>query len=264
MSEMTRRETMGLAGGVATLLAAGRLPVLGSPSGLPAAVSPLQGYLSTHAPGAGAARAAKLKFSILRWTQSNPRSGETENPEIGKLELGVARQGADLRVTIVQTTRYSSPQNRLHAEAICSSGELLSLKSWRVKTSIDGRDDTDYEAEGEFDGRWALIRDGMAERRFAASAPLACLWTLPLAVAAGGKLPERFDLLDDLLLHKPGQRLRAGGPVMVPYQSGEHQLRAWSHTGPGVLPIHYLVDGAGLPQIVTQSALAWALEEASA
>ena len=64
-------------------------------------------------------------------------------------------------------------------------------------------------------------------------------------------------------LVKPGQRLAKGPEVRVPYQDGEHVFTTWAHTGAGVLPIHYLLDEHGLPQLMTQGALAWALQRAA-
>lgn len=275
MNGTTRREVLGLAGRAAALLAAGRLPLLGSSAGLPPGVSPVQGYLSTHAPGVGGSPANKLRYSVLRWTRTDPSSGRTNNVGIGEIELNVSRQGDAVRIRILQTTRYSQPVNRLEADVLCDRDDLLSLRSWRVKSSIEGRDDCVYEAHGEFDGESIRIDDGMAERRLPAEGPLVCPWTLPLALArrsrfeAGGKTPSRVSLLrvsllDDLLLYKPGQRIEAGPQARVPYQDGEHVLESWSHSGPAVLPLHYLVDDAGLPQLITQSVLAWALQEASA
>ena len=69
-------------------------------------------------------------------------------------------------------------------------------------------------------------------------------------------------MLEDLTLLKPGQRLAEGPEARVPYSDGEHALKTWAQTGPAILPIHYLVDEQGLPQLITQGALAWALQRA--
>lgn len=171
MNGTTRREALGLAGRATALLAAGRLPLLGSSAGLPPGVSPVQGYLSTHAPGGGGSPATKLRYSVLRWTRTDPSSGRTNNVGIGEIELNVSRQGDAVRIRILQTTRYSQPVNRLEADVLCDRDDLLSLRSWRVKSSIEGRDDCVYEAHGEFDGESIRIDDGMAERRLPAVTP---------------------------------------------------------------------------------------------
>lgn len=262
MNRTTRREALGLAAGAAAWAAAGRLPLLGAETSMPVGLSPVQGYLAKNQSGQGSPSPSKLRYAVLRWTKSNPRSGATTNVEMGQLTLKSAVRAGDLVVDVQQTTSYSQPTNRIVAQLTCRP-DTLELRSWRLKSMIEGRDDCDYEARGERDGDFVTIGDGLAERRFPIQGPLLCPWSLPL-ILSRGKPPAEFSLLDELLLLKPNQRIRAAAPVDVPFGTGAVRMQPWAHVGPGVLPMHYFVDEAGLPQLITQSVLAWALQEASA
>ena len=82
---------------------------------------------------------------------------------------------------------------------------------------------------------------------------------LPL-LAAGKfrKQPLRFDMLDNSTL-RPGQVLRYCGKVDVPVARGNASLDCYVQTGYGILPVHYLVDGGGRVQLITQESVNWAL-----
>lgn len=258
MSAITRRDAFGLA----ALAAAGRLPLLGA-SPMPAAATPVQGYLSAHGPAAGKARPKLLEYAVLRWTETKPATGETKNVEIGRLEIETAKQDDGLRLIVRQRTSYSRPVNRLEAEALCNDDGWLTLRSWRVKSWIEERDDCVYEAEGDIVGKRGRVHDGISERiLYNLPSATTCQWALPMALASPKATGGGFTLLEDLTLVRPDQLLARAPDVRVPFQDGEHELRSWAHTGQGVLPIHYLVDEKGLPQLMTQGALAWALQRA--
>jgi hypothetical protein len=71
-----------------------------------------------------------------------------------------------------------------------------------------------------------------------------------------------FDLLQDLSLFKPAQTIVYDGVTPVELKGGRTvELQTYAHTGQGVLPIHYLLDDRGYPQLVTNSILSWALRE---
>lgn len=263
MSGSTRRDALGLAGAVTSLAAAGRLPLLGAPAGLPVGLSPVQGFLQRHAPSGQASRGPSQQYAVLRWRTTDPRTGETTNQEIGRLELHVERQADQVVVKVMQTTRYSKPRNRLEAEIVCSPDPLLPLRSWKLDSTVDERDDLRYAISGRRDGDTVRIKDGMSERVFDVAGPLVSQWTLALATGAGPPPRTRCGLLEDLLLYKPDQRLVAEATVEVPFLDGAHQLRCCSQRGPAVLPIHYFADARGRTQLVTQGALAWALAESS-
>ncbi len=263
MRALTRRDVFTLAGAAAALAASGRLPLLGA-APMPAAASPVQGYVRTHEPAAGPARPGKLEYAVLRWTETDPATGETKNIEIGRLEIETAKQGDGVKLTVRQRTSYPRPVNRLEAEAACNDDAWLTLRSWRVKSWIEERDDCLYEAEGDIVASRGRVDDGISERvTYNLPAVVTSQWALPMALASGKAAAGGFALLEDLTLVKPDQLLAKGPPVRVPYQDSEHVLTSWAHTGQGVLPIHYLLDQNSLPQLMTQGALAWALLQAS-
>ena len=77
---------------------------------------------------------------------------------------------------------------------------------------------------------------------------------------ANQTLNATFDLLQDLSPFKPSQSLIYDGLTSVTLRDGKTiTLQAYAHTGQGVLPIHYLLDDRGWPQLVTNSILSWAL-----
>ncbi len=263
MSAPTRRYALGFAGSVAAFAAAGRLPLLGAGAGVPVGLSPIQGYLGRHALVGNRPAAASQSYAVLRWRSTAPDSGETVNEEIGRLEMHTRRLEDQACVKVIQTTRYSQPQNRMEAEIVCNLDPILSLRSWTLVSAIESRDDCRYEVSGRREGDVVRIDDGMSERAIAVEGPLVSQWTLALATAAAPSLRGRFGLLEDLLLYKPGQRLVAESAVRIPFQDGSHELSCHAQRGPGVLPVHYFSDPQGHLQLVTQGALGWALAEAS-
>ena len=263
MNGSSRRDALGLAGVVAALAGAGRLPLLGAPAGLPVGLSPIQGLLRSHALAGQAPRSASQRYAVLRWRKTDPRSGETTNQEIGQLELHAEQRADHVLVNVRQITRYSRPRNRLKAEIVCSPDPLLSLRSWKLDAGIDERDDSRYAISGRRDGDTVRIEDGMSARVFEVEGPLVSQWTLALAIGADPPSRASCGLLEDLLLYKPGQRLVAEATVDVPFLDGSHQLACCSQRGPAVLPVHYFADTDGRTQLVTQGALAWALAESS-
>ena len=257
MSALTRRDVFGLA----ALAAAGRLPLLGT-SRLPAAAAPVQGYLSEHAPASGSANPGLLVYDVLRWTRTDPETGETRNVKIGSLEIERVQEDGAVKLNVRQRTSYSQPVNRLEAEALCDDDAWLSMRCWKLKSWTEGREDSVYESEGEVVGSQWRSNDGISESMGRFQRPMISQWSLPIALA-GGELEEgSVTLLEDLAAIKPRQTIRPGPEVRAPYQGKEHAFTSWVQTGPAVLPIHYLVDGNHLPQLMTQGALAWALQRA--
>ena len=261
MTEPTRREALGLATTAAAFAAAGRLPTLAAPNPVPVGLSPVRGHLGDHSLAKGPAKASLLRYAVLRWRNTDPSTGDTTNQEIGTLELKVERSSEEIRVGVLQTTRYSRPQNRFEARIACSPDDLLTLRSWTLDSVIEGREDLRYTVSGRREGDEVRIEDDLSERVIPVQGPLASQWTLMLAVAARPSLQGSLGLLEDLLLHKPGQRLTAEPRVRVPLGGVTHELACHSCRGQGILPSHYFSDKAGRAQLVTQGALAWALTE---
>jgi hypothetical protein len=224
----------------------------------------VEGYLNANAPASGPRHPKRLEYAVLRWTETDPATGETKNIEIGRLEIEASRQDGGVQLSVRQRTSYPRPVNRLEAQAQCNDDGWLTLRSWRVKSWIEERDDCLYEAEGDIVGSRGRVDDGISERMlYNLPASTTCQWALPLALASGKADGGGFTLLEDLTLVKPDQLLEKAPAVRVPYLQSEHVFTSWAHTGQGVLPIHYLLDENGLPQLMTQGALAWALQRAA-
>jgi hypothetical protein len=71
----------------------------------------------------------------------------------------------------------------------------------------------------------------------------------------------RFDILQNGLVIKPDQALRYSGQIQIPVAGGTAAMDCYAQTGYGILPTHYLVDGQGRVQLITQENTNWALKK---
>lgn len=96
----------------------------------------------------------------------------------------------------------------------------------------------------------------------ATSLPLVGRWALPQLLASGKikNKPLRFDMLDDSTL-RSDQTLKYCGELEIPTKTDAAKLDCYAQTGCGILPTHYLVDGGGRVQLITQEIVNWALTE---
>ena len=91
-------------------------------------------------------------------------------------------------------------------------------------------------------------------------------WTILdfLLRKAHSRLNVTFDLLQDLTLFKKDQSLVYDTETLLNIKGGKTiKLSTYALTGEGNMPIHYLCDSQGLPQLVTSSILSWALSDAT-
>jgi hypothetical protein len=138
---------------------------------------------------------------------------------------------------------------------------------WRLKSDEVGPD-------GRIDPLSELVEEGRCEKGkiriegdkyhydYTAAHPVVTQWHVPdlLMRQSGPRLRLSFDLLQDLSLFKPNQRLVYDGQTEVPVENGRTvTLETYAQTGEGILPIHYLLDAEGRPQLVTCGFLSWAL-----
>ena len=65
-------------------------------------------------------------------------------------------------------------------------------------------------------------------------------------------------MLDDSTL-RSDQSLRYTGQIVIPIAGGNAKLDCYAQTGRGIVPTHYLVDGEDRVQLITMSAVNWAL-----
>jgi hypothetical protein len=71
----------------------------------------------------------------------------------------------------------------------------------------------------------------------------------------------RFDILQNGLVIKPDQTLHYSGQIQIPVAGGTAAMDCYAQTGYGILPTHYLVDGQGRVQLITQENTNWAMKE---
>jgi hypothetical protein len=141
-------------------------------------------------------------------------------------------------------------------EMECACDRLASPVSWTTSTaSLDHERNpiewTTLEDRGRItDGRaeWDPPRTGRPEPASdGAGAPLTSDWSLVEAVQRLGRLDEalEFDVLEDLDLVRPAQRLVDCGEAKVDLGAGPVGLRGYRRTGEGILPHYCWLDGGG-------------------
>jgi len=159
--------------------------------------------------------------------------------------------------------------NFLEAKIVCEANDLNSLREWTLSAygkSTAGELDpqSTLNEKGWCDGGRIRIESGDHEYGFVASNPVVSQWTILdfLMSKADRKSGAAFDLLQDLSLFKPNQAVTYDGATSIELKGGGTlELQTYAQTGRGVLPIHYLLDARGLPHLITNSILSWALAQ---
>lgn len=143
----------------------------------------------------------------------------------------------------------------VHAEFQCLDNELCSPARWRAESKMAlAPADPPYLLSGAAIDGW--IEDGVmhaakgaVESRVPISSGWSAKWCLFAAVGRLAPDPRtelRFDMIDETDAVLPGQRLRYRGAAALAFADGSQaECRVFEHTGPGTLPIHYVVDPAG-------------------
>lgn len=134
----------------------------------------------------------------------------------------------------------------------CLSDRLSTPQAWKLSTvSLDAKgepvDLTQVEESGRIeDGE--IIRKGKRVRKVEAPRPVTSNWSLFDAVQRldGQKTqPVEFDMLEDLDLVKPNQRLSYWGTTEVELGGKTVRLVGYQQIGEGILPYHYWLDDSG-------------------
>lgn len=140
----------------------------------------------------------------------------------------------------------------VEARVVCMADRLAQPKEWELSSRIIGAQG-EPKAETEY-SETAVVRDGMIHRQGArqrsmpASDPFTSNWSLFDALQ---RLPQEhagtleFDMLEELDLLKPGQRLVRRGAVEVELSGRAVRLRGLDQTGRGILPYGYWLDDTG-------------------
>jgi hypothetical protein len=186
------------------------------------------------------------------------------NPVIG--QITVQRQAAPggASFEVHQRTRIGGVDNVIEARIECA-GEAL--RAWKVRTYHTGQTGavvprSDMTEAGRVQGGQVQIDAGTHRYGYTARNGVVTQWTLLdlLIRRADPALSLTVDLLQDLALFKPDQVVRFDGETRLTLQAGTVvTLRTYAQTGEGVLPIHYLIDREGRPQLVTGCMVSWAL-----
>jgi len=277
--QMDRRKFLQSGLMVASLVAAGRLPLLAKDTdggsgidgrGGPYAVKPIRDYLPTFSPSdtQGQERPHTLHYDIIHWNWGRKGRGTHTNSVVGKLEIAGKSTEGQVVYEITQNTKIGGVDNVMQAEIVCNADPLHSIRSWRLKSHEVGRN-------GQVDPLSKLAEDGRCENGKiriesgrdhcdrTATHPVVTQWHVPglLMRSADRNLRVTFDLLRDASLLKPNQVLAYDGQVDVPVKGGRTLvLESYAQTGEGILPTHYLLDEKRRVQLVTCSFLSWALQ----
>ena len=263
----------------ATLVSAGRLPLLraqtDNTSGLdastgPYATKPIRGYLQGFSPADVPLQKQgqySLTYDIIHWGAANSKTGMPANSVLGQIVIKRSVAQGHVLYDVVQQTRIGGVNNFVEAQITCNVDEWNSLRQWKLRTYHMGPkgqiDPLSKMTEvGNCKSGQIQIDSGSYCYGYRAKNPVVTQWTVLdfLMRKAGSALDVTFDLLQDLSLFKPNQSLFYDGIANLKLKGGQTAtLQTYAQIGPGILPIHYLLDMRGRPQLVTSSILSWVL-----
>lgn len=131
----------------------------------------------------------------------------------------------------------------------CRADQLGTPYEWQVETAILDTDGNTFKTtrvaeSGRVKGGW-IIRKGKKTRRIKAPEEFTSNFSLFEAVQrlGGRKIDSgKFDLLEDMDLLKPDQKLYNLKETGVETNDGKMKLRGYCLIGRGILPYHYWLD----------------------
>lgn len=278
-SAIDRRQFLKSGAIATTLAAAGRLPLLAAEAQLgpaadassgPYAVKPIRAYLPRFAPVDGPLRDRTryaLTYEIIHWGGGNWQAGRATNSVVGRVLVQRRPAGDAAAYTVAQETTIGGVKNFIEAQITCNADDWNSLREWKVRFySHQPRGGVDPLSELRETGRCRKgridIDSGNYRYGYSARHAVVTQWTVLdfLIRKADPAVNAAFDLLQDLSLFKPSQTLGYDGETRVQVKGDRAvTLQTYAQTGEGILPIHYLLDDQGRPQLVTSSILSWAL-----
>jgi hypothetical protein len=271
---MNRREFIQISASAAALASGGLLPLLaaepkrprrrrrdkfGPASGprniftQPPAIEPITGYLPRFKPSGGGSMKGPF-VAQYHLVQTSGAGATSRSRASGSLSVSFADA-----ICTTKETRGGRPASVVRNRIRCG-GDLNAARKWFLKSSVTGATDLGFAESGTWDGKQMIVKSSSWTQTRATSHPLIAQWAL-LGLLASGKFktkPLQFDMLDNSTL-RADQTLSYTGQVEVPVAKGKIKLDCYSQTGYGVLPIHYLVDDAGVVQLITQEAVNYAL-----
>lgn len=235
---------------------AGRNAIYRGPKNIytePAAMEPITGYLPRFKPLAHGTMCEvfSAKYTLIACHGSAVKS---KNRIRGSLD--VTFSDGTCRTTEV---RQASPQNIVTTKLTCD-GRLNTASGWTLDSSVEGIPDVHFVETGTWDGKTVAVKSKSWIQTRQTSHPLIGRWALLPLLSSGiiKSKPLTFDMLDDSIL-RSDQTLRYIGPIDIPIAGGHTRLDCYAQTGWGIVPTHYLVDAEGRVQLITMSAVNWAL-----
>ncbi|MHC4203705.1 MAG: hypothetical protein ACYSTT_03585 [Planctomycetota bacterium] len=289
---MNRRDFLRLTAYASSLVLAGRLPLLSAdrqqsrprlqqraarrtsatPQNIftePPAIEPVTGYLGKFRPvAAGSMRGDfTAKYDLIKWGAINNQTGRPRNRISGSLEI--------VRKVNGRNTVYESVENRtgqttskVTASLNCRGKLDAALRWTAVSDVMNGRlaqPDLSFEEQGLVDNGNIVRTNKLGTVKSVNSHTLIPHEAL-LALLAGDTVKSgdlHFDMLQNGLVIKPNQTLHYSGRIQIPVAHRNAAMDCYVQTGYGILPTHYLVDGHGRMQLITQENTNWALKELS-
>ena len=220
----------------------------------PAAIEPITGYLKKYKPVAERTmnKPFSAKYSLITCSGSAAKS---RNSIGGTLDIAFSN-------SVCKTTevRKGKPYQTIVKTELKFSGKFNTASSWTLESSVEGVPDVHFVEKGTWDGKTMVVKSKSWTQKHSTSNPLIGRWAL-LGLLSSGKLkskPLAFDMLDDSTL-RSDQTISYAGRFEVPVADGTAKLDSYVQTGQGIVPTHYLVDAEGRVQLITMSAVNWAL-----
>lgn len=236
----------------------GKKPAYAGPPNIftePAAIESVTGYLPKFTPLAAGTMAGRFKAKYVL-VGCHGSAAKSNNSIQGS--IAVAFSDGVCKTT---ETRRGRPSNTVSTRLECT-GRINTVSKWTLESSIDGLADTRFVEKGHWDRKAMTVKAESWTQTHSTGRLLIGRWAL-LPSLASGRLKTRslsFDMLDNSTL-RPDQTLRYAGEVQVPVAGGKAALASYVQTGRCIVPTHYLVDSAGRVQLITMSAVNWALTE---
>ena len=272
---MNRRDF--LTGLASSALAAGHLPLLARTRGENMTwakagnseypFEPVTGYVENYPPlarGGIPGDEYTLTYDIL-FAAGGPADPAARTRKVGTLTINrTLDEQSDPHYEVTRHIPFRWANRTVHSRIRCRDDMLNTPVTWTTRTnSPANKSPTGGTTEkGRLrDGRIAL--KGPCERTHTADNPVICWWTLLdfIARRADAHTNLQADYLREMSRFHPGQTLRHDGRVTLPRQQGAAvQLENYVQWGHGVAAANFLVDGNGLPQLITGMQTSWALK----
>jgi len=289
---MNRRDLLRLTAYASSLVLAGRLPLLSAgrqksrprrqqqstrqTSAVsrniftePPAIEPVTGYLGKFRPVATGTMRGDFaaKYDLIRWGPVNNKTGRARNIVSGSLEIVRKVNGRNAVYESVEH-RIGQTTSRVTARLNCR-GKLDAVVRWAAVSDVmNGRNaqpDLRFEENGRV-SNGTVIRTNKLGIIESATSHLILPQEALLSLLAGDTIKSgdlHFDMLQNGLVIKPDQTIHYSGQIQIPVAGGTATMDCYAQTGYGILPTHYLVDGHGRVQLITQQNTNWALKELS-